>query len=61
MVLASVVELLVVVEAGVLTLVVVWLVEPVVLGNSVVVLGIGVVFSVEVVCTTLVVGTTPET
>ena len=61
MVLANVVELLVVVEAGVLTLVVVWLVVPVVLGYSVGVLGIEVVASVEVVCTTLVVGATPET
>ena len=61
MVLANVVELLVVVEAGVLTLVVVWLVVPVVLGCSEVVLETGVVASVEVVCTTLVVGATPET
>ena len=58
-VLANVLELLVVVEAGVLTLAVIWLVVPVVLGCSLVVIGIGVV-AVEVVCVTLVVGTNPE-
>ena len=40
---------------------VVWIVVPVVLGCSVVVVEPGVVASVEVVCTTLVVGATPET
>ena len=60
MVLANVVELFVVVESGVLTLVIIWLVEPVVLGCSVVVIGIGVVAPVEVVCIMLVVGTNPE-
>ena len=46
----NVVGLFVVVEAGVLTLVVIWLVVPVVLGCSVVVVGKGVTL-VEVVCT----------
>ena len=48
----NVVWLFVVVEAGVTTLVVIWLVVPVVLGCSVVVDGIGVVATV--------VGTNPE-
>ena len=60
-VLADVVELFVMVEAGVLILVVIWLVVPIELGCSVVVVGIEVVAPVEVMCTTLVVGTNPET
>ena len=51
----------VVIGAGILTLVVIWLVVPVVLGCSVVVVGIGVVAPVEVACTALVVGANPET
>ena len=57
----NVVWLFVVVEAGVTTLVVIWLVVPVVLGCCVVMVGIGVVAPVEVVCTTLVVGANPKT
>ena len=61
MVLANIVELGLVVETGVVTLLINSLVLRVVLGCFLVVVGIGEVAPVEVVCLTFVVGTNPET